>query len=147
LDAPRSERQTGEKPMPEKQTSIGKGAHFKGKILNASAIEVSGTVEADVSTDKLTITESGQFNGAIKSKLVVVSGSYDGKMTADSVWLMTSSRVSGEIRYKSLQLDRGAALNCRVIQNWSEKTASRADSQEAGGAASKAGNKSAAKEK
>lgn len=133
--------------MPEKQTSIGKGAHFKGKILNASAIEVSGTVEADVSTDKLTITESGQFNGAIKSKLVVVSGSYDGKMTADSVWLMTSSRVSGEIRYKSLQLDRGAALNCRVIQNWSEKTASTADSQEAGGAASKAGNKSAAKEK
>ncbi len=42
-------------------------------------------------------------------------------MNADSVWLMPSSRVSGEIKYKSLQLDRGAALNCRVIQNWDEK--------------------------
>ena len=102
-------------------TTIGAGAHFKGKISNASTIEVSGIVEADVTTEKLTINETGKFGGSINSKLVVVSGSYDGNMVADSVWLMPSSRVSGEIKYKSLQLDRGAALNCRVIQNWDEK--------------------------
>ena len=102
-------------------TTIGAGAHFKGKISNASTIEVSGIVEADVATEKLTINETGKFGGSINSKLVVVSGSYDGSMVADSVWLMPSSRVSGEIKYKSLQLDRGAALNCRVIQNWDEK--------------------------
>ena len=107
--------------MAEKMTTIGAGAHFKGKISNASSIEVSGVVEADVATEKLTINESGTFGGSIHSKLVVVSGSYDGNMIADSVWLMPSSRVSGEIKYKSLQLDRGAALNCRVIQNWDEK--------------------------
>lgn len=110
--------------MAEKMTTIGAGAHFKGKISNASTIEVSGIVEADVATEKLTINESGKFGGSIHSKLVVVSGSYDGNMVADSVWLMPSSRVSGEIKYKSLQLDRGAALNCRVIQNWDEKTPS-----------------------
>ena len=107
--------------MAEKMTTIGAGAHFKGKISNASTIEVSGIVEADVATEKLTINETGKFGGSINSKLVVVSGSYDGSMVADSVWLMPSSRVSGEIKYKSLQLDRGAALNCRVIQNWDEK--------------------------
>ena len=107
--------------MAEKMTTIGAGAHFKGKISNASTIEVSGVVEADVTTEKLTINETGKFGGSINSKLVVVSGSYDGNMVADSVWLMPSSRVSGEIKYKSLQLDRGAALNCRVIQNWDEK--------------------------
>ena len=99
--------------MAEKMTTIGAGAHFKGKISNASTIEVSGIVEADVATEKLTINESGKFGGSINSKLVVVSGSYDGNMVADSVWLMPSSRVSGEIKYKS--------LHCRVIQNWDEK--------------------------
>jgi len=110
--------------MAEKMTTIGAGAHFKGKISNASTIEVSGIVEADVATEKLTINESGKFGGSIHSKLVVVSGSYDGNMVADSVWLMPSSRVSGEIKYKSLQLDRGAALNCTIIQNWDEKVPS-----------------------
>ena len=42
-------------------------------------------------------------------------------MKADSIWLTESSRISGEIHYKSLQMDRGAALNCRVVHNWDSK--------------------------
>ena len=42
-------------------------------------------------------------------------------MKADSIWLTESSRISGEIQYKSLQMDRGAALNCRVVHNWDQK--------------------------
>ena len=41
-------------------------------------------------------------------------------MQADSIWLTETSRISGEIHYKSLQMDRGAALNCRVVHNWNE---------------------------
>ena len=41
-------------------------------------------------------------------------------MQADSVWLTETSRISGEVHYKSLQMDRGAALNCRVVHNWNE---------------------------
>ena len=49
--------------MAEKMTTIGAGAHFKGKISNASTIEVSGIVEADVTTEKLTINETGKLEG------------------------------------------------------------------------------------
>ena len=31
-----------------------------------------------------------------------------------------SSVITGEINYKSLQMDRGAALNCKIIHNWDE---------------------------
>ena len=41
-------------------------------------------------------------------------------MQAESVWLTETSRISGEVHYKSLQMDRGAALNCRVVHNWDE---------------------------
>ena len=34
--------------------------------------------------------------------------------------LLKGSRISGEVHYKSLQMDRGAALNCRVVHNWNE---------------------------
>ena len=36
-------------------------------------------------------------------------------------WLTDSSVITGEINYKSLQMDRGAALNCRVVHNWDKK--------------------------
>ena len=106
--------------MSNKQAVLGAGARFSGKISNAKSIEINGYVEADLATEKVTIGSSGKFLGKVDSELVVIAGEYEGKMKADSVWLTESSRISGEVHYKSLQMDRGAALNCRVVHNWNE---------------------------
>jgi cytoskeletal protein CcmA (bactofilin family) len=102
---------------------IADGAHFKGQIKNARAIEINGTVEADLKADKVTIGSGGKFVGAINADLVVISGHYDGNMDAGSIWATATAQISGKIQYKTLQMDRGAALNCRVVHNWKpEKT-------------------------
>jgi cytoskeletal protein CcmA (bactofilin family) len=106
--------------MANKQAVLGTGAKFNGKISNAKSIEINGYVEADLTTEKVTIGSSGKFIGSVSSELVVIAGEYEGKMKADSVWLTETSRISGEVHYKSLQMDRGAALNCRVVHNWNE---------------------------
>ena len=51
-------------------------------------------------------------------------------MQAESVWLTETSRISGEVHYKSLQMDRGAALNCRVVHNWKETDQSKVEETE-----------------
>ena len=107
--------------MADRQAVLGSGAKFSGKITNAKSIEINGFVEADLATEKVTIGSTGKFSGAVKSDLVVIAGEYEGKMKADSIWLTETSRISGEIQYKSLQMDRGAALNCRVVHNWDVK--------------------------
>ena len=109
--------------MANKQAVLGSGAKFSGKITNAKSIEINGYVEADLATEKVTIGSTGKFIGAVTSDLVVIAGEYEGKMQADSVWLTETSRISGEVHYKSLQMDRGAALNCRVVHNWNEAEA------------------------
>ena len=102
---------------------IADGAHFKGKIKNARAIEINGTVEADLKADKVTIGSGGKFVGAINADLAVISGHYDGNMNAGSIWATATAQIAGKIQYKTLQMDRGAALNCRVVHNWKpEKT-------------------------
>ena len=112
--------------MSNKQAVLGSGARFKGKISNANSIEINGFVEADLVTEKVTIGSAGKFIGAVDSDLVVIAGEYEGKMQAESVWLTETSRISGEVHYKSLQMDRGAALNCRVVHNWNETDNSKA---------------------
>ena len=110
--------------MANKQAVLGSGARFSGKISNAKSLELNGYVEADLTTEKVTIGSTGKFLGAVDSDLVVIAGEYEGKMQADSVWLTETSRISGEVHYKSLQMDRGAALNCRVVHNWNENDTS-----------------------
>ena len=117
--------------MASKQAVLGSGARFSGKISNAKSIEINGYVEADLTTEKVTIGSSGKFLGSVDSELVVIAGEYEGKMQADSVWLTETSRISGEVHYKSLQMDRGAALNCRVVHNWNETDSNKVeDTQE-----------------
>ena len=107
--------------LADNQSIIGRGAIFKGKISNASTIEINGRVDADIKSDKVTLGKNATLEGSITSELVVISGNYQGKIKADSVWLTDSSVITGEINYKSLQMDRGAALNCKIIHNWDER--------------------------
>ena len=116
---------------------IADGAHFKGKIKNAHVIEINGTVEADLKADKVTIGSGGKFVGAINADLVVISGQYDGNMDAGSIWATATAQIAGKIQYKTLQMDRGAALNCRVIHNWSPE---KAEAKKTGNKESSVGN-------
>ena len=114
------------------KTIIGAGASFTGKITNARVIEVHGKVNADLTAEKVTIGEAGHFDGAIRADLVVVSGHYEGKMQAGSVWATATASISGKLHYETLQMDRGAALNCHIVHNWTAKNAAaRSDNDDA----------------
>ena len=114
-DGSKMDKVTGNKAV------IASGANFKGQIKNTPAIEINGTVEADIKAEKLTIGDGGKFVGAANVELVVISGHYDGNMDAGSIWATASAEISGKIQYKTIQLDRGAALNCRFIHNWKQE--------------------------
>ena len=100
------------------KTIIGAGAEFTGTITDARTIEIHGNVNADLTADKVIIGEKGKFDGAVSAGLVVVSGEYDGVMEAGSIWATATARISGKVQYNTLQMDRGAALNCHVVHNW-----------------------------
>jgi cytoskeletal protein CcmA (bactofilin family) len=110
-------RETG---MDRSRAIIGADAKFVGTISNVKSIEIEGAVEADLSAEKLSIGATGKFTGQVTSDLVVIGGAYDGIMQAGSIWATETAQIAGEIHYQSLQMDRGAALNCRVVHNWQE---------------------------
>ena len=109
--------------MDRNRAIIGTDAKFVGTISNVKSIEIEGTVEADLTAEKLSIGAAGKFAGQVSCDLVVIGGAYDGIMQAGSIWATETAQIAGEIHYQSLQMDRGAALNCRVVHNWQEPVA------------------------
>ena len=106
--------------MDRTRAVIGADAKFAGTISNVKSIEIEGMVEADLTAEKLSIGATGNFTGQVSCDLVVIGGVYDGIMQAGSIWATETAQIAGEIHYQSLQMDRGAALNCRVVHNWQE---------------------------
>ena len=103
-----------------RKSVIGAGATFTGKLVKASALDIHGEVNADVSTGRLHLYEGARLSGDLDIKLGVFAGEYKGRMRASSVWIMRTARIFGEIEYNALQMDRGAALNCHILHNWAE---------------------------
>ena len=103
-----------------RKSVIGAGATFTGKLVKASALDIHGEVNADVSTERLHLHEGARLAGDLDIKLGVFAGEYKGRMRASSVWIMRTARIFGEIEYNALQMDRGAALNCHILHNWAE---------------------------
>ena len=117
--------------MDRSRAVIGADARFAGTISNVKSIEIEGTVEADLTAEKLSIGATGKFAGQVSCDLVVIGGSYDGIMQAGSIWATETAQIAGEIHYQSLQMDRGAALNCRVVHNWQDPPAKEQEEAEA----------------
>ena len=103
-----------------RKSVIGAGATFTGKLVKASAIDIHGEVNADITTDRLHLHKGAKLAGNLNIKLGVFAGEYKGRMKAASVWMMRTARIFGEIEYNALQMDRGAALNCHILHNWAE---------------------------
>jgi cytoskeletal protein CcmA (bactofilin family) len=101
-----------------KKSIFGTGAVFRGKISKVGAVDIHGKVYADLELDKLVVKKNGTLEGNVCVRLGVMAGRFKGKLHAHSVWVMKSSVLLGEIEYASLQMDRGAALNCRIKHNW-----------------------------
>ena len=50
-------------------------------------------------------------------------------MHAKSIWATAKASISGKLHYETLQMDRGAALNCHVVHNWTAKNNAAAPSE------------------
>ena len=88
--------------MANKQAVLGSGARFSGKISNAKSIEINGFVEADLSTEKVTIGSSGKFLGAVNSQLVVIAGEYEGKAKIGKVNVDNNPDISVKYGIRSI---------------------------------------------
>ncbi len=109
-------------PSKGKKTSIlGTGATFRGKIKFSGSLEIYGKMYSNLNINKLTIAKGGFCEGDVTSLLSFISGEFKGKMKSESVWLTSNAKMHGQIHYNSLQMDRGAALNCRIIHNWDDE--------------------------
>ena len=97
---------------------FGSGAVFRGKISKVGALDIHGEVHADIELDKLVLEKGAILKGNVRVGLGVIAGNFAGSIQARSIWVMKTASLRGEIQYVALQMDRGAALNCRIKHNW-----------------------------
>ena len=103
----------------EKGLVVGKGIVVKGEISACEQLLIEGSVEANLKDSGIIIiAEGGRFDGEAHIDEADVSGTFEGKLTIRKrLIIRATGRVTGEIRYAQIEIERGGRLSGDVQAN------------------------------
>jgi len=115
----------GKKSTPSQIASlIGAGSTIVGDLSFAGGLRIDGTVRGAVRCadgDKggmLVISETGVVEGEVQASHVVVAGRIAGPVhTTDLLELQPKARISGDVRYKALEMHHGAVVEGTLVHD------------------------------
>ncbi len=81
-----------------------------GNLESAGDIQVDGTIEGDINSRNVTISEGAHIEGAIFADTAYLSGSVKGQVKAPTVKIAKTAKVIGDIIHESLSIEAGAYL-------------------------------------
>ena len=98
-------------------TLLGKGTLWKGEIqAGQNSLRIEGTVEGLITSDgEVTIAPTGEVNGTIHAKHLIVTGRVKGTLKiVECLEIHGTGYVEGEVEVGSLVVDEGGTLqgNC-----------------------------------
>jgi len=102
--------------MAERETIIGEGIRVSGEIRGDEDLLVRGRVDGKIQiTQKLTVEEGAIIEADVDVRALIVSGTVVGNIVAsESVKLLASARVVGNLASPRVSMDAGAAFRGRV---------------------------------
>lgn len=96
---------------------IGTGSSIKGNLKINGSVRIDGDVDGDIEvTGNLHAGKNARLNSNISAKSVIVEGLIKGDISAsESVQLLSTSIVLGNIKTRKIQADENVILNGHVI--------------------------------
>ena len=84
--------------------------HVKGDLHSQGDLQIDGKVDGDIHSETLTVGRGALVNGSIYGGHVRIAGTVNGEITARTVELLSTARMTGDISHDSLSVEAGAYI-------------------------------------
>ena len=118
----------GSAPQNSIDSLIGAGTRIEGDVFFSGGLRVDGEVRGNIRSDNdaggtLVISEKASVEGSIHVGHVVINGTVVGPVfAAESLELLPSARVTGDVEYHQIEMQQGAVIQGRLVHQTSVKT-------------------------
>jgi cytoskeletal protein CcmA (bactofilin family) len=109
------------KPQNRIDCLIGTTTRIEGNVFFSGGLRVDGNVRGNVCAlpeqpGTLVVSEDACIEGEVQAAHIVVNGTVNGPVHAtETLELQASSRVNGDVHYKSLEMQQGAVVEGRLV--------------------------------
>lgn len=106
--------------------TVGNDIHMKGEIATCDRLVIEGSVDAELKdVHTVELAETGSFKGTAEIEDAEISGSFEGDLIVNGRLIIYSTgRVSGNIAYGEIEIERGGQLSGNIKTTDQIKTSS-----------------------
>jgi cytoskeletal protein CcmA (bactofilin family) len=114
------------KPQNRIDSLIGATTRIEGNVIFSGGLRVDGMVRGNVASvaekpGTLVVSADARIDGEVQAAHIVVNGTINGPVHAtESLELQASSRVKGDVHYKSIEIQQGAVVEGRLVHHGAE---------------------------
>jgi cytoskeletal protein CcmA (bactofilin family) len=114
------------KPQNRIDSLIGATTRIEGSVFFSGGLRVDGAVRGNVAAmpdqpATLVVSEHARIDGEVQAAHIVVNGTIHGPVNSqETLELQASSRVKGDVHYKSIEVQQGAVVEGRLVHLGSE---------------------------
>ncbi len=102
-------------------TVIAKGTTIIGGISTDGTVIIDGKFEGVIlEADEISIGQTGEVVGDVKSNNIIVSGLFDGKIDCNVIQILSTGRVIGDISYHDLVIEEDAKFEGKGVRKDSD---------------------------
>ena len=83
-----------------------------GNLESAGDMQIDGTIDGDIKSFTLTVSESGVVRGTVDAEEVTIAGSVTGQIKARHVILIKGAKVVADLVQDRLSIEPGAFFEC-----------------------------------
>jgi|JI10StandDraft_1071094.scaffolds.fasta_scaffold63642_4 cytoskeletal protein CcmA (bactofilin family) len=99
---------------------IGSEVTITGNISGKGDLHLDGSVEGDIHCASLILGSGGRVKGNINAETATLGGTVGGTISAKTLIVEKTARISGDLSYESLSIDTGALVDGRLTQRSGE---------------------------
>ena len=89
---------------------------INGNITGKNYLDFNGKITGTLRSNKIDIRENGIVNGEIHAENVICAGEVDGEIKADDLYIRSTAKIKGIIRYKNIDIQAGAIITAELIK-------------------------------
>jgi cytoskeletal protein CcmA (bactofilin family) len=110
-------------PVETIDTLVGSGSILQGDLEFTGGLRVDGHIKGHISaqdTNKgtLVLSEAGVVEGDINVPHIIINGTVNGNVVSTGhVELQANAKVTGDIHYKTVEMELGALLNGSLVSD------------------------------
>ncbi|MEO8332759.1 MAG: polymer-forming cytoskeletal protein [Gallionella sp.] len=111
------------KPQTQIDSLIGANTIIGGDLNFSGGLRIDGQVNGNViatpgKPSTLVLSEHARVNGEVSVTHLVINGTISGSVSAsDYLELQSKAKVTGDVHYKTLEIQLGAIVDGRLIHN------------------------------